>query len=59
MDNIIIVAVILAIIGLAAWYVIKAKKSGKTCIGCPDNGNCPSQKNVKCNGNCTSCNDCK
>ncbi len=35
-----IIAVILAIVGAAGWYVYKAKKSGKKCIGCPDNGCC-------------------
>ena len=34
MKNIIIAAVLLIILGAAVWYVIKAKKSGKTCIGC-------------------------
>ena len=43
MDNVIIVAVILVIIGLAAWYVIKAKKSGKKCIGCPDGCSCQNK----------------
>ena len=57
MDNIIIIGVILAAIGFAAGYVVRAKKSGKTCIGCPDNGSYPSQKNGKCSGNCTSCGD--
>ncbi len=40
MENYIIGAVILLIIGGATWYVIKAKKSGKKCIGCPSGGNC-------------------
>ena len=31
----IVLAVILVVIGLAAWYVIKEKKKGKKCIGCP------------------------
>ena len=34
----IVIAVILAVIGLAAFYVYKAKKSGKKCIGCPAGG---------------------
>ena len=42
-----VIAVIVAIIGLAAFYVRKAKKSGKKCIGCPDGGNC--------SGNCGGC----
>ena len=34
------IAVIVVIIGLAALYIYKAKKSGKKCIGCPDSGSC-------------------
>ncbi len=40
MENLIIIAVILLIVGLAGYYVYKAKKSGKKCIGCPANGAC-------------------
>ena len=45
--DIIIVAVLALILGLAARYVYKAKKSGRTCIGCPSGGSC--------SGNCTCC----
>ncbi len=38
MTDFIIIAIIAAIIGLAAGYVYKAKKSGKKCIGCPESG---------------------
>ena len=48
MENIILIVVLLAIIGLALGYVIKAKKSGKKCIGCPDGCSCSS-------GSCQSC----
>ena len=41
--DILIAAIILAILGAAAWYVYKAKKSGKKCIGCPDSGSCSGQ----------------
>lgn len=44
--DIIIIAVIVAIVGFAAWYCYKSKKSGKKCIGCPDGGSC--------SGNCGS-----
>ena len=43
----IIIVVIGLILGLAAGYVYKAKKSGKKCIGCPDSGSC--------SGNCGGC----
>lgn len=46
-ENIILISVIVLILGLAAFYVYKAKKSGKKCIGCPDGGSC--------SGNCCSC----
>ena len=45
----IIGAVILLIIGCAIWYVVKAKKSGKKCIGCPEGGHCEN-----CSGTCGS-----
>jgi hypothetical protein len=51
MENVVIVAILAAILGLAGWYVYKAKKSGKKCIGCPDGGTCGS-----CSGGCSSCN---
>lgn len=55
MENVIVVVILLAIIGLAGWYVYKAKKSGKKCIGCPDGGcNC-SSKMAGCGGGCCGC----
>jgi hypothetical protein len=36
----IVIAVIVLIVGGATAYIIKAKKSGKKCIGCPDSGSC-------------------
>ena len=39
-SEIITVAVIVLIIGAAVGYIIKAKLSGKRCIGCPDSGTC-------------------
>ena len=45
--DIIIIAVIAAIAGFAIWYIVKSKKSGKKCIGCPDGGSC--------SGTCAGC----
>ncbi len=50
MENFIIVAIIAVIIGVALAYVIKAKKRGVKCIGCPDG--------AKCSGNCSCCSGC-
>ena len=53
MDNLVIIAIIAAIVGLAALYVYKAKKSGKKCIGCPEGCcSCGSEKNES---DCSCC----
>ena len=51
-SDIIAIAVTFLIIGGALFYIIKAKKSGKKCIGCPDSASC---ENGKCTGACSSC----
>ena len=55
MEDIIIIAVLVIIIGLAAGYVIKAKKSGKKCIGCPDGGSCSCGTSTGCGCGCSGC----
>lgn len=45
MENYIIIVVLVVIVGLAARYVYKAKKSGKKCIGCPDSCSCTAKEN--------------
>ena len=50
----IVIAVIVLIVGGASAYIIKAKKSGKKCIGCPDGATC-SGKCSGCSGNCCGC----
>ncbi len=46
----ILIAIVAAIVGGAAFYIYKAKKSGKKCIGCPSAGSC--------SGNCAGCTGC-
>ena len=43
----VIIAIVVLILGLSAWFIWKSKKSGKKCIGCPDSGSC--------SGNCRGC----
>lgn len=44
------VLVIALIVGAAAFYIIRQKKKGVKCIGCPGAGNCPSGKMGCCSG---------
>lgn len=49
MANLIAGGIIAAIVLAAAFYVYKAKKSGKKCIGCPDGCSCCAKKgNTPC-----------
>ncbi|MBP0981093.1 MAG: FeoB-associated Cys-rich membrane protein [Oscillospiraceae bacterium] len=50
MENLILALVLAAIIGLAALYIYKAKKSGVKCIGCPSGSAC--SKSGGCSGCC-------
>ena len=49
-----IIAIIAAVLGFAIWFMIRAKKKGAKCIGCPDGAVC-SGKCSGCSGNCSGC----
>ncbi len=57
--QIIAIIAIILIIGSALLYIVKAKKSGRKCIGCPDGCTCKvkkMQKNLKkAKGYCSCC----
>lgn len=48
--DIIAIAVIALIVGGALFYIIRAKKRGEKCIGCPYSKQCSGN----CNGDCNS-----
>ena len=54
LENIIPAAILILVVGAAALYVYRAKKSGKKCIGCPDGGSCGGG----CAGHCGGCGGC-
>ena len=47
--EIVAITVIVLVVGLAFTYIIKQKKKGNKCIGCP--------YSKQCSGNCTSKNN--
>lgn len=56
MENVIIIAILLGLVGSIVWYLWRAKKRGETCIGCP----CSKQCGGQCNGGCDHMKtDCK
>lgn len=42
MTNFIFTVIVLAVVGLAVRYIIKEKKRGVKCVGCPSAGCCCS-----------------
>ena len=59
MADIIIVGILLLIVGGAIFYIVKEKKKGTKCIGCPAAGNCPSRNGAGTACICGSQNDTK
>ncbi len=50
MDNIILVVVLVAIAAGIIWYLIRAKKRGEKCVGCPYAKQCGGQCSGSCSG---------
>ena len=51
MTDILAVAFIVAAVGLALFYIIRQKKKGAKCIGCPYANECMTDKNnCSCSG---------
>ena len=48
MTDFVIIAILAVVVVAAARYVIKAKKSGAKCMGCPSGG-------CNCSGGCCGC----
>ncbi len=46
-----LIAVIVLILGGCIYSIIRAKKSGKKCIGCPESSKC-GHNCGSCGGNC-------
>ena len=60
MANFIVAVAILTILGVAIAYIIKEKKRGVKCIGCPAGAECSHGHSGAsgCGGNCGSCGGC-
>lgn len=54
MADFIVIGILIITIGAAIIYIVKEKKKGTKCIGCPAGCNC-SSKNRGCSGDCSGC----
>ena len=53
MGDLIVGLILAAILGGATLYIVKAKKAGQKCIGCPHSRACG--KAGGCSGGCNGC----
>ena len=51
MADLVIGLILLVVLGAAAFYVYKARKSGHKCIGCPHAGSCGKSEGCGCGDN--------
>ena len=51
----IVIGVIVLIVGGAIAYIVKAKKSGQKCIGCPHSAECSAKGGCKGKSSACSC----
>ena len=54
MTDLIIIGILLVIVGSAVFYIVRAKKNGAKCIGCPRAGSCRSRNDGLTTCNCNS-----
>ena len=46
--DVLVFLLLVAVLGGAIFYIIKTKKSGKKCIGCPYSGTCGAKGDCRC-----------
>lgn len=49
MEDVIVILILVLLAAAIIWYLVRAKKRGEKCIGCPYAKQCGS----KCNGTCS------
>ena len=47
MTNFLVILIVIAIVGAATAYIIREKKRGTKCIGCPAGATCPNKGKCK------------
>ena len=58
MENVILIVVLVAILGGAISYIVRAKRRGVKCIGCSAGGSCGGKKGNSSEDGCGCCSGC-
>ena len=59
MENFVVIAILVLLVGAAIGYIIKEKKKGVRCVGCPCAGECASKAKAAGDCNCGCQSDAK
>ncbi len=54
MENFIVIGILALIVGAIIFYLVREKKKGVKCIGCPHGKQCCDHRCEKCGGGCAS-----
>ncbi len=54
MENFIVAGILILIVGAIVFYLVREKKKGVKCIGCPYAKQCSRKSCGKCNGECAT-----
>ena len=49
MKDVIVSIILIAIVVAVVWYLVRAKRKGETCVGCPYAKQCNKNHNGDCN----------
>lgn len=55
MGNVIVFVILAVVLGGAVAYIVKARKKGVKCIGCPAAGSCSHGAQTEGCGGCSGC----
>lgn len=47
MENVIVILILAGLVGGASAYLVRAKRNGVKCVGCPAGGSCPSARKTR------------
>lgn len=54
MENFIVIGILVVIIGAVTFYLVREKKKGVKCVGCPHAKQCGGKCGGSCGGDCNS-----
>ena len=58
MADFIIAGILIIVVGIAVAYIVKAKRKGVKCIGCPASGHCSAKQEAHSACSCGADNGC-